>query len=137
MDKDARTTPPVDGPEREMLAAFLDYNRDTLLWKISGLSEEQARREGRAIKLAKLPMNQVARALETDETRGFMKAVVDADTDQILGAAILGLEGGELMAMLQIAMMGKVSATTLRDGVFAHPTLAEAFNNLFASLETN
>jgi pyruvate/2-oxoglutarate dehydrogenase complex dihydrolipoamide dehydrogenase (E3) component len=100
-----------------------------------GLSEEQARREKRAIKLAKLPMNRVARAIETDETRGFMKAVVDADTDQILGAAILGMEGGELMAMLQIAMMGKVPATALRDGVFAHPTLAEAFNNLFASLD--
>lgn len=100
-----------------------------------GLSEEQARRDGRAFTLAKLPMNQVARALETDEPRGFMKAIVDADTDLILGAAILGLEGGELMAMLQIAMIGKVPATTLRDGVFAHPTLAESFNNLFASLD--
>jgi pyruvate/2-oxoglutarate dehydrogenase complex dihydrolipoamide dehydrogenase (E3) component len=76
-------------------------------------------------------MNYVARALEVDEPRGFMKAIVDAETDLILGCAILGLEGGELMAMIEIAMMGKVPARTLRDAVFAHPTLAESLNNLF------
>jgi pyruvate/2-oxoglutarate dehydrogenase complex dihydrolipoamide dehydrogenase (E3) component len=81
--------------------------------------------------VAKMPMNYVARALEVDESRGFMKAVVDADTAQILGCAILGIEGGELMAMLEIAMMGKVPYTVLRDATFAHPTLAESLNNLF------
>jgi pyruvate/2-oxoglutarate dehydrogenase complex dihydrolipoamide dehydrogenase (E3) component len=100
-----------------------------------GLTEEQARTEGRKIRVAKMPMNHVARALEVDESRGFMKAIVDANTGQILGAAILGLEGGELMAMVEIAMMGKLSYTVLRDGIFAHPTLAESFNNLFASFE--
>ena len=60
-----------------------------------------------------------------------MKAIVDADTDQILGAAVLGIEGGEVMAQLQIAMMGKLPYTTLREGIFAHPTLAESLNNLF------
>ncbi len=100
-----------------------------------GLSETDARAEGRDIKVAKMPMNYVARALEVDESRGFMKAVVDAGTGQILGAAILGIEGGEIMAMLEVAMMGKVPYTVLRDAVFAHPTLAESLNNLFTGLE--
>jgi pyruvate/2-oxoglutarate dehydrogenase complex dihydrolipoamide dehydrogenase (E3) component len=81
-----------------------------------------------------MPMSHVARALETDEPRGLMKAVVEAQTDQILGGAILGIEGGELMSMLEIAMFGKLPYTVLRDAIFAHPTLAESFNNLFARL---
>jgi pyruvate/2-oxoglutarate dehydrogenase complex dihydrolipoamide dehydrogenase (E3) component len=63
-----------------------------------------------------------------------MKVVVDSGTDQILGCAILGIEGGELMSMLEIAILGKLPWTVLRNAVFAHPTLAESFNNLFASL---
>jgi len=77
-------------------------------------------------------MSSVARALEVDESRGFMKAIVDADTNQILGAAVLGIEGGEIMSMLQLAMMGKLPFTALREAIFAHPTLAESLNNLFA-----
>ncbi|MFL5654583.1 MAG: mercuric reductase [Ktedonobacteraceae bacterium] len=100
-----------------------------------GLSETEARSKGRNIKVAKMPMDYVARALEVDESRGFMKAIVDADTSQILGAAVLGIEGGEIMAMLEIAMMGKLPYTVLRDGIFAHPTLAESLNNLFSSFE--
>ncbi|MCZ6680845.1 MAG: FAD-dependent oxidoreductase [Candidatus Poribacteria bacterium] len=96
-----------------------------------GLSEQEARAQGRDIRVAKMPMDYVARALEVDETRGFMKAVVDAETDQILGCAILGIEGGEIMSVLQMAMMGQVPYTAIRDGVFAHPTLAESLNNLF------
>ena len=80
-----------------------------------------------------MPMNYVARALEVDETRGFMKAVVDADTSQILGCAILGIEGGEIVSVIQVAMMGSVPYTVLREGTFAHPTLAESLNNLFSS----
>ncbi len=98
-----------------------------------GLTEAEARAAGRNIRVFKMPMNYVARALEMDESRGFMKAVVDADSQQILGCAILGIEGGELMSMLQIAMLGKLPYTVLKDAVFAHPTLAEAFNNLFSS----
>jgi len=60
--------------------------------------------------------------------------VVDAKTGRILGCAVLGIEGGELMAALQVAMMGGLPYTALRDGVFAHPTLAESLNNLFATL---
>lgn len=96
-----------------------------------GLSESQAREQHKKIRIAKMSMNFVARAQEVDESRGFMKAIVDAETDQILGAAVLGIEGGEIMAQLQIAMMGKLPYTTLRDAIFAHPTLAESLNNLF------
>jgi pyruvate/2-oxoglutarate dehydrogenase complex dihydrolipoamide dehydrogenase (E3) component len=101
----------------------------------AGLSEQEAREQGLNIRVAKIPMSYVARAIEVDETRGFMKAVVDADTDQILGCAILGVEGGEIAAMLQIAMMGGVPYTTLRDTVFSHPTLSESLNTLFAAVE--
>ena len=101
----------------------------------AGLSEQEARQQGLNIRVAKIPMSYVARAIEVDETRGFMKAIVDADTDQILGCAILGVEGGEIAAMLQIAMMGEVPYTTLRDTIFSHPTLSESLNTLFAAVE--
>ncbi len=100
-----------------------------------GLSETEARAAHLSIRVAKMPMSSVARALETDETRGFMKAIVDAETDQILGAAVLGIEGGEIMSVLEVAMMGKLPYTALRDGIFAHPTLAESLNNLFAAMD--
>jgi pyruvate/2-oxoglutarate dehydrogenase complex dihydrolipoamide dehydrogenase (E3) component len=100
-----------------------------------GLTELAARAQGRNIRVAKMPMTWVARTLEMDETRGFMKAIVDADTGQILGAAVLGIEGGEIMTILQMAMMGQVPYTVLRDAVFAHPTLAESLNNLFMTLD--
>ncbi len=100
-----------------------------------GLTEREARTQGRRIRVAKMPMGHVARAIEANETRGFMKAVVDAETDQILGCAILGIEGGELMSILQTAMMGRIPFTTIRDDIFAHPTLAEALNNLFLAWE--
>jgi len=99
-----------------------------------GLSEQEARARGGRIRVAKLPMSHVARALEVDETCGFLKAVIDGDTDQILGCAALGIEGGEIMSALQIAMLGRVPYTILRDAVFAHPTLAESLNNLFMAI---
>jgi pyruvate/2-oxoglutarate dehydrogenase complex dihydrolipoamide dehydrogenase (E3) component len=100
-----------------------------------GLSEEEAREQSRNVRVAKMPMSHVARALEVDEPRGVMKAVVDAETHQILGCAVLGIEGGEVMTMIQIAMMGGVPYTVLRDAIFAHPTLAESLNNLFATID--
>ena len=100
-----------------------------------GMTEGEARSQRRKIRVAKLPMSAVARALEVDETRGFIKAIVDADTNQILGVAVLGIEGGEVMAVFQMAMMGKLPYTALRDGIFAHPTLAEALNNLFTAMD--
>jgi pyruvate/2-oxoglutarate dehydrogenase complex dihydrolipoamide dehydrogenase (E3) component len=101
-----------------------------------GMTETEARTRNKKIRVAKMPMTYVARALEVDESRGFMKAIVDTDSGQILGAAILGIEGGEIMAMIQLAMMGNLPYTLLRDGVFAHPTLAESLNNLFTHFES-
>jgi pyruvate/2-oxoglutarate dehydrogenase complex dihydrolipoamide dehydrogenase (E3) component len=100
-----------------------------------GLTEQEARAQGRPIRVAKIPMSWVARALEMAEPRGFMKAVVDAETRQILGAAVLAVEGGEIMSMLEIAMMARLPYTALEDGIFAHPALAEGLNTLFMSLE--
>jgi pyruvate/2-oxoglutarate dehydrogenase complex dihydrolipoamide dehydrogenase (E3) component len=101
-----------------------------------GLTEKEARAQNPKIRVAKMPMSRVARALETDESRGFMKAIVDPETGQILGAAVLGIEGGEVMAAFEIAMMGKLPYTALRDGIFAHPTLAESLNNLFTAMDS-
>jgi pyruvate/2-oxoglutarate dehydrogenase complex dihydrolipoamide dehydrogenase (E3) component len=107
-----------------------------------GLTETEARTKHgfaggklRNIKVAKMPMAWVARALELDESRGMMKAIVDDDTKHILGFACLGIEGGELMSMVQIAMMGGVGYDRLADAVFAHPCLSESLNNLWANLE--
>jgi pyruvate/2-oxoglutarate dehydrogenase complex dihydrolipoamide dehydrogenase (E3) component len=100
-----------------------------------GLSENEARKQGRHIRVAKLPMNAVARALETGETRGFMKAIVDAETQHILGCAVLSIEGGEIMSIIQVAMMGKLPYTALKEGTFTHPTLAEGLNSLFLTLD--
>jgi pyruvate/2-oxoglutarate dehydrogenase complex dihydrolipoamide dehydrogenase (E3) component len=100
-----------------------------------GLSESEARAQNLKIRVAIVPMSRVARALEVDEPRGFMKAVVDAGSGQILGAAVLGLEGGEVMSMIQLAMMGKLSYKVLHDAIFAHPNLSEALNSLF--IESN
>jgi pyruvate/2-oxoglutarate dehydrogenase complex dihydrolipoamide dehydrogenase (E3) component len=101
-----------------------------------GLTESEARAQNKKVRVARMPMTSVARALETDETRGFMKALVDPSTDQILGAAILGLEGGEIMSILEVAMMGKVPCDALHNATFAHPTLAESLNNLFLNFES-
>jgi pyruvate/2-oxoglutarate dehydrogenase complex dihydrolipoamide dehydrogenase (E3) component len=96
-----------------------------------GLSEQEARAQGRAIRVAKIPMAWVARALEMAESHGFIKAIVDTETKQILGAAVLAVEGGEILSMLQIAMMGNLPYTALEDGIFAHPALSEGLNTLF------
>jgi pyruvate/2-oxoglutarate dehydrogenase complex dihydrolipoamide dehydrogenase (E3) component len=98
-----------------------------------GMTEAEARESGRKIRVAKMAMTSVARALEIDESRGFMKAIVDAETNQILGAMVLSVEGGEVMSQIEIAMMGKLPFMALRDGVFAHPLWSEALNNLFTS----
>jgi pyruvate/2-oxoglutarate dehydrogenase complex dihydrolipoamide dehydrogenase (E3) component len=99
-----------------------------------GMTERQARETGRKLLVGTYPMEYVARAIETGNRRGFMKAVVDAGSGQILGAAILGYEGGETVQLIEVAMMGKLPYTTLRDGIFVHPTLAESLNSLFGSL---
>jgi pyruvate/2-oxoglutarate dehydrogenase complex dihydrolipoamide dehydrogenase (E3) component len=99
-----------------------------------GLGEAEARQAGHRVRVAKIPMTRVARAVETGQTRGFMKAVVEVDSQRILGAAILGVDGGEVATVIQVAMMGGLPWTALRDGVFSHPTTGESLNNLFAEL---
>ncbi len=100
-----------------------------------GLTETDARKAGHAVRIAKMPASSIARAYETGEERGLVKIVVDRESEQILGAAILAGEGGEMMAVVQTAMIGKLPYTMLRDAVWAHPTWAEAFNNIFFKLE--
>ena len=80
-------------------------------------------------------MSYVARALEMDKSRGVMKVVIEAGTRRILGCAVLGIEDGKIMVMIQIAMMGKMHYTALRDAVFAHSTFAESLNTLFSNVE--
>jgi pyruvate/2-oxoglutarate dehydrogenase complex dihydrolipoamide dehydrogenase (E3) component len=101
----------------------------------AGLTEREAREQGRAIRVAKLPMGAVVRAIETGETRGFMKAVVDAGSGRILGCAVLGSEGGEIMSIIQTAMLGNLTYRTMADAIFTHPLLAEGLNSLFAAFE--
>ncbi len=119
--------------QRSIAGRMLPYTvfLDPQLGRI-GLTEQQARAQGYNIRVARIPMTYVARALEADETRGVMKAVVDRASERILGAAVLGLEGGEIAGALQIAMMGNLPYTALRDGIFSHPTLLESLNTLFS-----
>jgi pyruvate/2-oxoglutarate dehydrogenase complex dihydrolipoamide dehydrogenase (E3) component len=100
-----------------------------------GMTEREARAQGRAIRVAKLPMSAVIRAIETGETRGFMKVIVDADSGQILGGAVLGTEGGEIMTMIQVAMLGKLTYAAMANAIFTHPLLAEGLNTLFAMFD--
>lgn len=100
-----------------------------------GISETEAKKLGLNYNVAKLPMAHVARAIETGDTRGFMKAIVDPETKKILGAAVIGTEGGEIMSVLQMAMEGGITYDRIRYCVFAHPTYSESLNNLFMALE--
>ncbi len=100
-----------------------------------GINEKEARQLQLNFKIAMIPMSHIARGIETNETTGFIKAIVDADTKQILGGAAIGAQGGEIMSMLQLSMMGKIPYDVLRSAVFAHPLYAEALNNLFMKLE--
>ena len=122
----------LNGERRSIKGRILPYTVfiDPQLGRI-GLTETEARDQKFRIRVAKMPMAWVARAIETAETRGFMKIVVDADSEQVLGAAILGIEGGEIATIVQIAMQGKLKYTTLRDNIYSHPTISEGLNNLF------
>ena len=100
-----------------------------------GLTETEARRRGLPVRVARLPAEKVPRAMTSGETRGYMKAVVNAETGKVVGAAILSAGGGEVMAVIQVAMRAGLPYTALRDMVFAHPTMAEGLNDLFEKLE--
>ena len=96
-----------------------------------GWNEKEAVAAGRPYRVAKLPMQAVLRARTLSETRGFMKALISQDTDEILGFTAVGPHAGEILAVVQTAMMGKLPYTALRDAVFTHPTMAEGLGPLF------
>jgi pyruvate/2-oxoglutarate dehydrogenase complex dihydrolipoamide dehydrogenase (E3) component len=100
-----------------------------------GLTEKEAREKGYRLKIGKIPMTSVWRAIERDETAGLMKIVVDAGNDRILGASILASEGGELVQLLGVAMMAGAPYTLLKGAVYIHPTLAEGFFALMESVK--
>jgi pyruvate/2-oxoglutarate dehydrogenase complex dihydrolipoamide dehydrogenase (E3) component len=95
-----------------------------------GMTEKEARAANRRLKVGKIPMTWVARAIERDETTGLMKLVVDAASDRILGAAILATEGGELIHILEALMLAQAPYTVLKGAIYIHPTLAEGFFSL-------
>lgn len=101
-----------------------------------GIDEAEAKKRKLKVKIVKLPMAHVARAIETGDTRGFMKAVVDIKTKKILGATVIGEQGGEIMTVLQMAMEGGITYDRIRYCVFAHPLFSESLNNLFMSLDS-
>lgn len=100
-----------------------------------GMTEKEAREAGHKLKVGKIPMAHVARAIERDETAGLMKIIVDAETDKILGAAILGSEGGELVQILEFVMLAGAKYTLMKGAIYIHPTLAEGFWSLMEQVK--
>src|SRR5271163_3297188 len=98
-----------------------------------GLTEKEAKAQGIPYRLFKTPMDHVLRALTLSETRGFLKALVEVNSDRILGFTALAVDGGEIMASVQTAMMAGMPYTALRDAIWAHPTLVEGLIPLFSS----
>lgn len=99
-----------------------------------GLSEEEARAEGYNVKVAKLPAAAIPRARLINETNGFMKAIVDADTNKIVGATLFCAESSEVINMISMAIQMEQPYTFLRDHIFTHPTMSEALNDLFSQI---
>jgi dihydrolipoamide dehydrogenase len=100
-----------------------------------GLTEKEARAKGYKLKIGKIPMSRVARAIERDETAGLMKVIIDAATDRILGATILSTDGGELIHILYVLMLANLPYTLLKGAIYIHPTLAEGFFALMDSVK--
>ncbi len=99
-----------------------------------GLSERDAQQQGVAVRVAKLPMSAVLRAHTTDETQGFMKVLIGAEDDHILGFTMIGAEAGEVVAVVQTVMLTGAPYTVLRDAVIAHPTYAEGLGTLLSTV---
>lgn len=100
-----------------------------------GMTEKEARKKGYRLKIGKIPMSYVARAIERDETAGLMKLVVDASNDHILGASILSPEGGELVQIIGTVIRAGLPYTFLKGAVYIHPTLAEGFFSLMEDVK--
>jgi pyruvate/2-oxoglutarate dehydrogenase complex dihydrolipoamide dehydrogenase (E3) component len=125
----------VEGKNLTIENRYLPYSlfTDPQLGRV-GMTEKEARATGRKLKIGTYAMANVARAIERDETAGFMKIIVDAGTDRILGAAILGIEGGELVQILGALILADAPYTVLKGAVYIHPTLAEGFFGLMDSV---
>jgi len=100
-----------------------------------GMTEKEARASGQKLKMGSYAMSRVARAIERDETAGLMKVIVNEETDRILGAAVLGIEGGEIVQILGAMMLAEAPYTVLKGAVYIHPTLAEGFFGLMESVK--
>jgi pyruvate/2-oxoglutarate dehydrogenase complex dihydrolipoamide dehydrogenase (E3) component len=126
----------IEGQQRSTEGRLVPYAvfTDPQLGRV-GMSEKEARAAGRRLKIGKIPMSWVARAIERGETAGFMKIIVDAETDKVLGAAILGTEGGELVQILGTLMLADKPYTLLKGAIYIHPTLAEGFWNLMEQVK--
>ena len=126
----------LDGKDLTIEGRLVPYSvfTDPQLGRV-GMTEQEARATRRRLKVGKIPMTWVARAIERDETAGLMKLVVDAATDRILGAAILASEGGELVHILETLMLAQVPYTVLKGSIYIHPTLAEGFFSLMEDVK--
>jgi pyruvate/2-oxoglutarate dehydrogenase complex dihydrolipoamide dehydrogenase (E3) component len=126
----------VEGKHTTTEGRYVPYSlfTDPQLGRV-GITEKEARACGRKFKMGTYPMANVARAIERDETAGVMKIIVDAETDRILGAAILGSEGGELIQILGAVMLTGAPYTVLKGAVYIHPTLAEGFFGLMDAVK--
>lgn len=99
-----------------------------------GLSESEAKAQGISYSLLKMPMKSVLRTRTLSETRGFMKALIDAKSERILGFTAFGVGAGDIMATVQVAMIAGLPYTALQETIFTHPTLAEGFVQLFSTM---
>jgi pyruvate/2-oxoglutarate dehydrogenase complex dihydrolipoamide dehydrogenase (E3) component len=126
----------IEGKDRSIDGRILPYAlyTDPELGRV-GLSEKEAREAGYRLKVGSIPMEWVARAIERSETKGMMKVVVNADNDRILGAAILGAEGGELIQTIMTLMLADAPWTLFEKRMFIHPTLTEGFFSLMDSVK--
>ncbi|GAA3747340.1 mercuric reductase [Terriglobus aquaticus] len=126
----------LEGGDASIAGRMTNYTMftDPELGRI-GLSEKDAAEQGRKVRVASIPATKIARLDEMDQSSGLLKAIVDAESGKILGGVALVESGGEMAAQLQLAIMGDLPYTALRDAVFAHPTRAEAWNNLFTSFQ--
>lgn len=126
----------IDGKNLTIENRYVPYSlfTDPQLGRV-GMTEKEARSTGRKLKIGSFPMANVSRAIERSETAGLMKIVIDAATDRILGAAILGIEGGETVQILGTMILADAPYTILKGAVYIHPTLAEGFFGLMDSVK--
>jgi pyruvate/2-oxoglutarate dehydrogenase complex dihydrolipoamide dehydrogenase (E3) component len=126
----------IEGRNLTIEHRYLPYSlfTDPQLGRV-GMTEKEARGSGRKLKIGTFPMASVSRAIERSETAGFLKIIVDAANDRILGASILGIEGGELVQVLGTLILADAPYTVLKGAVFIHPTLVEGFFGLMESVK--